>query len=245
MRQLIVLKVGSTLPSLASKRGDFEDWILAGMKVAKETAAVVDVRCGAPLPGYGQVAGIVITGSHAMVTERQAWSERTAQWLPEAVARGIPILGICYGHQLLAYAMGGEVGDNSHGREYGTVDVCLEAAASEDPLLQGLPTSIQAHTGHTQTILRLPEAARRLAFSRKDRNQAFVIGACAWGIQFHPEFDAEITRAYIHHMWETLQAEGQDPKELLAVIQEAETGSEILIRFAALIVPNLQPKRSA
>jgi GMP synthase (glutamine-hydrolysing) len=239
MQQLIIIKTGSTLPSLASKKGDFEDWILAGMKIAKETATVVDVRLGVPLPEYEQVAGIVITGSHAMVTEHQAWSERTARWLPGAVGRGIPILGICYGHQLLAYAMGGEVGDNPNGREYGSVDVCLGAAASEAGLLQGLPASIRVHTGHTQTVLRLPEAARRLAFSRKDCNQAFVIGACAWGVQFHPEFDAEITRAYIHHMWETLQAEGQDPEELLAAAQDADTGSEILSRFAALIVANL------
>lgn len=235
MQHLIIIKVGSTLPSLASKKGDFEDWILAGMKMAKETAAVIDVSLGAPLPEYEQVAGIVITGSHAMVTERQAWSERTAHWLPGAVEGGIPILGICYGHQLLAYAMGGEVGDNPDGREYGTMDVGVEAAASEDALLHGLPTSIKVQTGHTQTVLRLPESARRLAFSRKDRNQAFVIGACAWGVQFHPEFDAEITRAYIRHMWKTLHAEGQDPEELISQSQDTETGSEILRRFAVLI----------
>ena len=58
---------------------------------------------------------------------------------PGLVERGIPTLGICYGHQLLAHALGGEVGDNPNGREFGTVTVELTAEAADDPLLGGLP----------------------------------------------------------------------------------------------------------
>ena len=138
------------------------------------------------------VAGVVITGSHDMVTERQPWSEQAAAWLPGLVERGIPTLGICYGHQLLAHALGGEVGDNPNGREFGTVTVDLEAEAADDPLLGGLPARLPVQVCHTQSALTLPAGARRLAHGSRDANQAFVVGEAAWGVQFHPEFDAEV-----------------------------------------------------
>ena len=54
---------------------------------------------------------------------------------------GLPLFGICYGHQLLAHALGGEVGDNPVGREMGTVGIDLHPEAAHDPLFDGLPTS--------------------------------------------------------------------------------------------------------
>lgn len=58
-----------------------------------------------------------------MVTDHGPWSEYTAMWLRETVEQHTPVLGTCYGHQMLAYALGGEVGNNPHGYETGTVNV--------------------------------------------------------------------------------------------------------------------------
>lgn len=234
MRKIIIVKVGSTLPSLSSKKGDFEDWILSGMEVANGDKAVIDIRKDSALPEYGEIACLVITGSHAMVTEHHKWSERTAEWLPGAVERGIPILGICYGHQLLAYALGGKVGDNPNGREFGTIAVHLDAGVGGDGLLGGFSTPIKVHVSHIQSVLRLPGQARRLAYSERDKYQAFVVGDCAWGVQFHPEFDAEIVREYINHHREKLIGEGQDVDELVATSVDTVYGTEILRRFGAV-----------
>jgi GMP synthase (glutamine-hydrolysing) len=124
---------------------------------------------------------VVITGSHAMVTGHREWSERTARWLRGAVERGIPTLGICYGHQLLAYALGGEVGDNPNGLEAGAVDVHLNGAVQDDALFAGFPSPITGYVGHHQSVLRLPPGARRLASSAMDANQIFVMGECLGG----------------------------------------------------------------
>ena len=233
MRKLIIVKVGSTMPLLASCKGDFEDWILAGLGIGQEDAQVTDVRNGDPLPKHDSIAGIVVTGSHAMVTEHHEWSERTAVWLACAVEQGIPALGICYGHQLLAYAMGGQVGDNPAGREFGTIAVHLEREASGDALLKDFTSPITVHVSHTQSVLRLPEKARRLAYSDRDANQAFVLGDRAWGVQFHPEFDAEVVRAYIEAYQDVLRLEAQSPETLLANSSDTPYGHEILKRFAA------------
>ena len=236
MRELIILKTGSTLPNLLARKGDFTDWIAAGLDAASTPIRIVDAENGDALPAYDDVAGVVITGSHDMVTERQPWSERAAAWLPGLVERGIPTLGICYGHQLLAHALGGEVGDNPNGREFGTIAVELEAEAADDPLLGGLPARLPVQVCHTQSALTLPAGARRLAQGSRDANQAFSVGEAAWGVQFHPEFDAEVVTAYIEHYDARLRAEGQDPDALIAACHDTPAGTTILRRFGQIVV---------
>jgi len=234
-RGILLFKMGSTLSSLKAWKGDFEDWIIAGMGLTREEVTVVDVTLGGPLPPLDGHGAIVITGSHAMVTERRDWSERAAGWLREAVSRDLHVLGICYGHQLLAHALGGKVGNNPKGREFGTVEVALEQRAGEDRLLGGLPSRIRVHVGHTQSVLRLPEGAVRLASNSWDGNQAFRIGSTAWGVQFHPEFDAEIMREYITHYRVLLSAEGQDTDRILYGVSDTIFGVQRLHRFARVL----------
>jgi GMP synthase (glutamine-hydrolysing) len=232
MGMMLVIKTGSTLPEMKAARGDFEDWTLARLGVTG--GQVVDVTRGEPLPDYATVGGVVVTGSHTMVTEHQAWSEQTAQWLAGAVAAQVPTLGICYGHQLLAYALGGEVDNNPRGREYGTMDVQLASEAAADPLLGGWDGTIRVQMCHTQSVLRLPAGALRLAWNARGDYQAFRVGPSAWGVQFHPEFDAAVVRNYIDYMRPLLAAEKQDPAALHAATVDTPYGEAILKRFARL-----------
>ena len=233
MRQLVILKTGGTLPELAAARGDFEDWTAAGLGAAPGEVRVIDAQGGDPLPDYADLAGVVITGSHDMVTDRHPWSERLAAWLPGLIERGIPTLGICYGHQLLAHALGGAVADNPAGREFGTIPLDLAPAAASDPLLGVLAArpAPEVQVCHTQSVVRLPDGARRLASSGRDRNEAFRVGDAAWGVQFHPEFDAEVVRAYIREYAARLAAEGQDPAALAAGVHNTPVGDAVLARF--------------
>jgi len=231
-RPLLIIKTGSSMPDLVARRGDFEDWIAQGLGLPQTASRVVDVTNGGKLPPPVEVNGVVISGSHAMVTEHHAWSESTAQWLRDAVQTGVPILGICYGHQLLAYALGGEVGDNPNGREFGTVDVQL--LANGDPLFGRFSSSIQAHVSHTQSVLKLPEGARVLAASAMEPHAAAAFAPRVWGVQFHPEFDADIMRSYIHAYADVLRAEGQDPELRLATCYDTPLGAKLLRQFARL-----------
>ena len=239
MRKLYIIEVGNTSAEIAAKKGDFVDWFVAGLQAPPALLAIVDPRKGEELPGYDQVAGVLVTGSHTNVTEHQPWSERVAAWLPGAVDRKIPVLGICYGHQLLAYALGGEVADNPRGLEYGTTEIFLNKAGLQDKLLGGLGDSFFAQVAHMQTVLRLPTGATLLARSGMDDHQAFLYGDCAWGLQFHPEIDADVSRAYLQINHARLLAEGQDPEKLLAEVTPTPVSAGILRRFGVISMENV------
>jgi GMP synthase (glutamine-hydrolysing) len=235
MKPILIIKAGSTFPSIKESRGDFEDWIIAGMEIEREKFLIRDVSSGASLPDYEKISGIVITGSHANVTEHHDWSERTAAWLPGAVQRRIPLLGICYGHQLLAYALGGEVDDNPNGVEFGTANVHLHETAEKDFLFSDLPPQVPFQVSHTQSVLKLPPTARLLASNSMEPHHAFVIDDCAWGIQFHPEFDADIVKRYIEILRDYLQSKGLKPDELIEKSFDTPFGEVFLKRFAEIV----------
>ncbi len=234
MRPVLILKMCTTLPSLLPRRGDYEDWILAGMGLPPERASVLHAYRGDPLPESDGAAAIVVTGSSAMVSEREPWSERAAAWLGDAVDAGTPVLGICFGHQLLAHALGGRVERNPRGREMGTVDVRARDGAAGDPLFASLPGALRVQATHQESVTVLPPDARLLAESDGDPHHAFAIGERAWGVQFHPEFDADVMRAYLVERSDLLRAEGIDPDALLCGVADTPDGTALLRRFAEI-----------
>ncbi|WP_251265687.1 glutamine amidotransferase-related protein, partial [Enterobacter hormaechei] len=79
--------------------------VAAGLE--EHQTVVVDVEHGGALPDPHAFAGVLVTGSAAFVTDHAEWSERSAAWLRQTAHAGLPVFGICYGHQLLAHALGG------------------------------------------------------------------------------------------------------------------------------------------
>ncbi len=235
MPKLLVIKTGSTMPELNAQCQDFEHWIVRSMDWCLTQTQVVDVSRGEALPNLGTIDGIAITGSHAMVTEQRDWSETTAEWLAIAADKQIPTVGICYGHQLLAYALGGQVDFNPQGREVGSIAVTLKPEAQADPLFCDLPESIVVQLSHRQAVLALPPDVTHLASSAMATHQAFRYGEQVWGMQFHPEFDPDVTRAYVRYAQAGLIAEGQCAATIEANIQPTPIGPKIMQRFAALL----------
>jgi GMP synthase (glutamine-hydrolysing) len=192
---------------------------------------VAHVEAGDALPPRAGFAGVIVTGSAAMVTDRHDWSERSAEWLRDAAHAGLPLLGICYGHQLIAHALGGEVGDNPAGREMGTIALELHAPAERDPLFAGLPPRFPAQATHLQSVLRAPADATVLAHSQLDSCHAFRWRDHVWGVQFHPEFSSTHMRGYVRARHDALAREGRCAKTLSRNITAAPHARRILRRF--------------
>jgi GMP synthase (glutamine-hydrolysing) len=224
-----ILVAGQTLPDIARRRGDFERFIrtraAAGPGVRWATR---DLRGGAPLPGPRDADAFIMTGSSSSVTERAPWMLRAEELLRQIVAARVPFLGICFGHQMLAQALGGEVQRNPLGREIGTVRLARRA---DDPLFAGLPRAFDVHETHVDAVVRPPPGAEILATTALDPAAAFRLGTRAHGVQFHPEIDADIMRGYVTARAPLIVDEGGDPRSILAGIHDGTRGHDVLRNF--------------
>ena len=235
MKQLYIIKAGTTFSSTLETLGDFDDWIKAALCRPELSVVVIDVVSGSPLPSPDECSGVIVTGSHAMVTDNLPWSLQIESWIPSLVAAEVPLLGICYGHQLIGRAMGGEVGCNPNGREIGTVAVTLTSESKKDPLFQGTPAIFHAHATHAQSVLKLPPDAHLLASNTHEAVHAFRIGACAWGVQFHPEYTTEVMRAYITAQTESLRKKGRNVEDFLLEVRDTPFARKVLSNFSSLL----------
>lgn len=126
------------------------------------------------------VRGVILSGSPYSVYAEEAFTADIA------VIRGrLPILGICYGAQLMVHQSGGAV-ENSNTREYGAST--LQLVDKDDPLLAGLSPQHTVWMSHGDTITRLPEGFKVIASTPSVQYAAYRIeGEETWGVQFHPE----------------------------------------------------------
>jgi len=235
--RITILVAGNTVPAVAARRGDFDRWIREQTGDAWEGEwRSMDVRGDGPLPGPRDADAFVITGSSSSVTERAPWMLRAEALVREIVAARTPLFGICFGHQMIAQALGGEVTRNPRGREIGTVRV---DRAAEDPIFASLPRTFDVHATHVDSVARLPEGARVLATTSLDPVAAFSVGARVKAVQFHPEFDADVIRGYLAARAEIIRGEGKDPEAILADVHENTRGRDILRNFATLVTRGL------
>jgi GMP synthase (glutamine-hydrolysing) len=129
--------------------------------------------------------GIVISGSQTAVYDDHDWIHELTEWFRRAHAADVPTLGICWGHQFIAQALGGRVVDmGEYELGYKTIE-----RRGEDPVFRDVPRRFTSFETHSDRVAELPAGATTLARNRFGV-QAFRLGS-AYGVQFHPEYDRE------------------------------------------------------
>ncbi|MGB5746772.1 MAG: type 1 glutamine amidotransferase [Desulfobacterales bacterium] len=139
---------------------------------------------------------MVMGGSqHAWDAAGNAWLQKEKNFVNEAMSAGKIILGICFGAQLLAEALGGRLFPNPD-REIGWHEVALNRQGQESFLFQDIPPSFVTFHWHSDHFS-LPQSCTRLAGSQATENQAFVCqDRRLVGLQFHPEYTREMVMYY-------------------------------------------------
>jgi GMP synthase (glutamine-hydrolysing) len=203
MQRVLVVRAGSAPEAVRARHGDFSDWFAA--LLAPRVTPVVADAVERTLPDPRGFDGVVVTGSVDSVTRRAPWMEALGAWLVAAAAR-TPVLGVCFGHQLLAHALGAAVERHPAGPESGTVEVELTDAGAADPLFDGLPRRVAVQHGHEDHVPELPRGAVLLARNAHTPVQAFAHGPRIRAVQFHPEFDAARARAFAEAERDWLEA---------------------------------------
>ena len=221
--------LATSAPALHAARGAMADFFRDGYGHAR----VVRVWRGEVPPVPGDVAGVIVTGSSAMVADPLPWIDTTRGWLRGAIDAGVPVLGVCFGHQLLADMLGGTVAATPDGPEHGSIAVRRTPEGWADELTAALPDAFIAQPAHFQSVVVPPPGAAVLARSAL-AIQAIRYRSRVWGVQFHPEFTVKDMAEVIRNAADRLAAAGTDPTVLIEDIRPAEAAASVIGRFKAV-----------
>lgn len=169
-----------------------------------------------------------------------AWMEGILDLIREAVDMRMPVFGSCWGHQLIARALGGRVEHDADLAELGCHRIILSEEGRKDPLLRSFPDSFLANMGHHDRVTRLPESAIDLARSDTQPHEAFRIADLpVYGTQFHSELNAHRERErlirYRPYYMEQLGTE-QEFEAVLASLAETTEVDHLLADFVEMYV---------
>lgn len=148
-------------------------------------------------PDLDNFSHLILSGSEASILEREDWVEREIDLIQESIRKGIPTLGSCYGHQLLALALKGpDYVRNCPEPEVGWIAVQI---TQENELL-GKQGEFHVYTSHFDEVVDLGEDFKILASSERCRIHVFQFkDGPFWGIQAHPEMDISASRQFMQN----------------------------------------------
>ncbi len=228
-RKLLYLANGPKLQSVARLDDRFESW---GLEVDRRWAYQGDFP--EDLDGYD---GVFLSGSPHGAYEDIPFIRREHELIRTAAARGKPMLGICFGSQILASALCGS--DEVFRRdscEIGYKTLALTPAAGADPLLSGLGDSVHMFVWHNDEVRAAHADMTILASSDVCPNQIWRYrDAPVWGIQGHPEITRAQALVWFEENRARMERDGADVDDLKASAVEAAEAKQMLASFAALV----------
>jgi len=192
MKHILILSCDPGLEDVRKEYGHAIDWIQRDIDSSKFKFTSMDVYRG-EIPNYDCGDAWIITGASASVYDDLDWIVELEHAIKRAIDVEKPILGICFGHQLIAQAFGGKVNKNKHGWELGSYP--MDEVAKHE-LFSGIEMTDYFYNSHQDVVTDLPNGFIELA-NNKMGNQAFHYGKCVHGVQFHPEFTHDIMNKYV------------------------------------------------
>ena len=227
MKEILIIDCGPSLSDVSKHYGVAPEWIMESLKDKGCNFAWVKPYEGDRFQLSDSDAWI-ITGSPRSVYEESDWMLDIEEGLRKMQISPKPVLGICFGHQLIAKSFGGEVELNPKGWELGAYPVQFTEVGKKSQLFSGMYDNAIVYESHQDSVTVLPENAVELARNNKG-NQAFIIHDNFYGVQFHPEFSWEVMKMYVS-IRSGMGVKVDDPS-----IPESTQGELVLFNFINLI----------
>lgn len=187
-----VLKAGTANPGALERLGDCGEMFMSLLSEPGEAWDIYDVEHGVFPEDVSRHDGFLITGSRYSVYEDRPWIKGLLELVREIHRREIRLVGVCFGHQAVALALGGEVGLNPKGWDIGLKDLTLTEAVKGFPSFRGVPNPTRVLVSHMDVVTRMPDQAVRLAYSERTEFEMFTLGRSVLSLQGHPEYDNEV-----------------------------------------------------
>ena len=195
MKKVIILDCGSSLEEVSREFGQSPEWIISALEHQSCEFDWIKAYAGQTMENSSGDAWI-ITGSPRSVYEEEEWMLRLEVNIRDAAKCKRPILGICFGHQLIAKSFGGTVEKNPNGWELGSYSISFTEHGKYSPLFQGMEDELIVYESHQDSVTVVPDGAVELAYNRKCI-QAFQLHDTLYSVQFHPEFSLDVMKMYV------------------------------------------------
>jgi len=198
MSFIAILETGVPPDGLGEIHGSYADMFIKGLAAPGREFRVFRTLEGELPPEGADLAGVVITGSPAGVYEDAPWISALIGWL-RVLDPAVPVVGICFGHQIMAQAWGGQVEKSDRGWGVGLHDYQVCDRAGWRALSGSDEAVMRVAVSHQDQVVTKPEGAEVLATSDFTPNAALrYTDRKAISFQCHPEFSA----AYARDLWE-------------------------------------------
>lgn len=219
------------------RRIDHEAYV-RGMKLAPEQIIAHDVLSKAPDESdLAGVSAVVVGGAKFSVWEDVPNQPQLIGVLRAAKEKKIPILGICFGAQLIAHAFGGQVVRDEAQEEWGSFEIETTDESFTDMLFADAPFKFYAQCAHHDRITRVPPTAAVLAKSQRCGVQAFTIpGTDIYGIQFHPERTKADYERLLEMKGRDYSADQGGLDKIRASLKETPEAEAVLTKFVDRIL---------
>lgn len=193
----------------------------------KANVSIYDIVGGDRIDSLAEWDGMILSGSAASATDEESWIEHELALLAEADVRNLPVLGVCFGGQLVARGyFGTEAVNSARPAEFGWHEVQLTA---EDPLFEAAPSRFYTYQYHMEQVALQP-GMNLLATNAEGTVQAFrVEERPVWGLQFHPEVTPAEGRALLRRTPSVYRPHGITYEDAVRYVQE-NVASEIIFR---------------
>ena len=224
VKNILILNCGPGLDEVRNEFGIAVEWIQREVDGSKFKCTSMNVYDG-EMPSYDDGDAWILTGASESVYDDFDWIVELEQAIKLAIEVEKPILGICFGHQLIAQALGGVVEKNSKGWDLGSYpmnDILMH------PLFENIETTDYFYNSHQDVVAKLPNGFISLAENEMG-NQAFHYGKRIFGVQFHPEFTHDIMNKYVE-VRQDMGANVNDPS-----VPKSQTSRLIIHNFLKLV----------